>query len=180
MGQVQQFIEYIFNAIKIWVIIQPWEEGLRVRMGKHIKKLHKGIYFKLPYFDSVYVQETRLRVKNMPIQTITTKDGMTITLNSALGYTITNLERLYQTLYAPEATIQNIAMSTNAEIMRNLDASDIVPEEVEKQVLEKLNEKDYGMSFEYFKITSYAQARTYRLIQDHAWNDEGFTLNEKK
>jgi regulator of protease activity HflC (stomatin/prohibitin superfamily) len=62
MYQVKEFFEYIFNAVKIWIIIQPWQQGLRVRNGKDVKLLNGGIYFKLPYFDSVYVQETRLRV----------------------------------------------------------------------------------------------------------------------
>ena len=180
MNQVQKFIEYIINAVKIWVIIQPWEQGIRVRNGKKIKRLYQGIYFKIPYFDSVYVQEIRLRVKEMPIQTVSSKDGKTITLNSAIGYSITNIEKLYQTLYMPEVTLQNIAMSANAEIISNTNAIDITPEKIEKAVLERLNADDYGLKFKYFKITNYAVVRTFRLIQDHSWIDEGFKLNEKK
>jgi len=180
MNQVQQFIEYISNAFKIWVIIQPWEQGLRVRNGKRIKRLKKGIYFKIPYFDSVYVQEVRLRVRDMPIQTVTSKDGVTITLNSAIGYSITNLEKLYQTLYMPDVTLQNIAMSANAEIIATTNASEITPQKMESEVLKKLRADDYGLSFEYFKITSYAVVKTFRLIQDQTWTDDGFTLDKKK
>ena len=67
MNEVQQFLEYVFNAFKIWVIVQPWETGLRVRAGKKVKNLSKGMYFRLPYFDSVYIQESRLRVSEVPM-----------------------------------------------------------------------------------------------------------------
>lgn len=35
MNQVQQFFEYITNAIKIFVIVQPWQTGIRVRNEKN-------------------------------------------------------------------------------------------------------------------------------------------------
>ena len=180
MNQVQQFIEYIFNAVKIWVIVQPWESGIRVRNGKHIKKLNKGIHFKFPYFDSVYVQEIRLRVRELPIQTLTSRDHKTITLNSSLGYTIRDIEKLYNTLYKPEMTLQNISMSAIAEVLQENNAEDISPDLLEKEVLKKLNAVDYGMDYQYFKITNFAVVRTYRLIQDHSWVDPGFSMNEKK
>lgn len=180
MNQVQQFLEYIFNAFKIWVIVQPWEAGLRVRNGKNIKKLDKGIYFKLPYFDSVYVQEIRLRVREMPMQTLTSKDLKTITLNSAMGYSIADVEKLYQTLYRPEMTLQNIAMSAIAEVLHSTNAEEITPELLEDKVLEKLRADDYGLNYEYFKITNFAVVRTFRIIQDQSWVSEGFSMTDKK
>lgn len=180
MGEIQRFIQYIFDSLKMWVIIQPWEAGIRVRNGKHIKKLSKGIYFKLPYFDSVYVQEIRLRVRELPMQTLTTKDHKTVTLNSSIGYTISDIEKLYETLYRPEMTLQNIAMSAISEVMFKTRSEDLTPEKIEQAVLEKLAADDYGMNYEYFKITNFAIVRTYRLIQDQTWVDSGFSMNEKK
>jgi len=180
MNQIQQFLEYIFQAFKIWVIVQPWEAGLRVRNGKHIKKLDKGIYFKLPYFDSVYVQEIRLRVREMPMQTLTSKDLKTITLNSAMGYSIADVEKLYQTLYRPEMTLQNIAMSAIAEVLHTTNSDEISPALLEGKVLEKLKADDYGLNYEYFKITNFAVVKTFRLIQDQSWVSEGFSMTDKK
>lgn len=180
MNQVQQFLEYLFNAIKIWVIVQPWEAGIRVRNGKKIKKLTAGIYFKIPYFDSVYVQEIRLRVREMPMQTLTSKDLKTITLNSSMGYSITDIEKLYQTLYRPEMTLQNIAMSEIAEVLHSTDSNDITPGLLEKKVIDKLKADDYGLNYEYFKITNFAIVKTFRLIQDQSWVSEGFSMTQKK
>lgn len=180
MNQIKDFFEYIFNSLKIWVIIQPWESGLRVRNGKHVKKLSKGIYFKIPYFDSIYVQEVRLRVVTMSVQTLTSKDLKTITLNGAVGYSINNIQKLYETLYLPETTIANITMSKVSEYIFNKELNNITPEGIEKAVLEKLNADDYGLKFEYFRITNFAVVRTYRLIQDHSWTDEQLKMDKKK
>jgi len=181
MNQVKEFLEYIFNAFKIWIIVQPWEQCLRVRSGKKITKLSGGIYFRIPYLDSLYIQETRLRVVGLSIQTLTSKDFKTITLNSAVGYSITSIETLYNTLYHPESTIQNMAMSEISEFIYKNDLEDIKPLVIEKAVLEKLNAENYGIKFEYFKITNFAVVRTYRIIQDHqSWTDNTLDMTVKK
>ncbi|WP_109852792.1 SPFH domain-containing protein [Aquimarina sp. AU58] len=179
MNQVKEFLEYIFNAIKIWIIIQPWETGLRVRFGKHIKKLEKGIYFRIPYFDSVYKQEKRLRVCSLPMQTLTTRDNKTITLNGAIGYKITDIENLYGTLYHPQTTISNLCMSYLNEHVIRLSAESLDLEIMENYVIEKLKEKKYGLCFQYFKITNYALVNTYRLIQDQSWINEDIGVDIK-
>lgn len=180
MNQVKDFFEYIFNAIKIWIIVQPWQTGIRVRNGKTIKKLIGGIYFRLPYFDSVFIQENRLRVTEMPMQTLTSKDIKTITLNSSFGYSISDIQKLYETLYHPEKTLQNIAMSEVANFIWNNELYSITPESLENAVLQKLKADDYGINFEYFRITNFAVVRTYRLIQDQSWISEGLIMNDKK
>jgi len=53
-------------------------------------------------------------------------------------------------------------------------------DDIEKRALKALNEKDYGIKFEYFKITNFAIVRTYRLIQDSTYSWEGLKMDEKK
>ncbi len=166
MNQIKDFFEYIFNIVKIWVIIQPWEQGLIVRKGKRIRKVNGGIYFKIPYLDSVYVQEVRLRIVQITMQTLTTQDNQTLTINSAVGFKITDLEKLYQTLFHPDGTISNMAMAICAEHIFKTRLGDVKPNTIEEVVLQKLNEKDYGLKFEYYKITNFAAVKTFRLIQD--------------
>ncbi|WP_099766406.1 SPFH domain-containing protein [Chryseobacterium sp. 52] len=180
MNQVKEFLQWIFDAMKFWVIIQPWESALRVRLGKHITKLSGGIYFRIPYLDSIYVQENRLRVFTMSMQTLTSKDLKTITIEGSVGYIISDIEKLYETLYRPESTIANIVKSEMAEYIFNNETNDIVPEKLEKVVLEKLNMENYGLIFEYFKVSNFALVKTFRLIQDQSWTSEGVYMNDKK
>ncbi len=180
MNQVQQFFEYIFNAVKVFIIIQPWQTGLRVRNGRKIKKLDKGIYFRIPYFDSVFIQETRLRVGEVPIQTLTSKDLQTLTISSSFGYSVEDIEILYNTLYHPEETLQNIAMSEVANFVFTNNIKDITPDNIEKSVLDKFKEMGYGLNFEYFKIANFAVVKTFRLIQDQSYGYSRLDMEDKR
>ena len=180
MGQLREFLEYIFQAFKIWVIVQPWEQALIVRNGSRIKKRTRGIYFKLPYFDSVYVQEARLRVVECGMQTLSTKCGEAVTLSCVFGYTIVDLKKLYLTLYQPERTLANIAAGALAEAAYSLEANEMTPEKVEQHVMAKLKADDYGLDFQYLKISNFAMVKTFRLIQDQTWTDHGLDITQKK
>ena len=180
MNQFKDFFQWLLDAVKIWIIIQPWQTGIIVRNGKKVRKVSKGIFFRLPYFDSVFVQENRLRVSNLAIQTLTTKDLHTISLNSSYGYSIIDIEKLYDTLYHPEITISNFVMSDVAEYVFERNLEDILPKEIENHVLKKLQMKDYGLKFEYYRLSNFAVVKTFRLIQDQSWVSEGLYMNEKK
>jgi len=180
MNQVKDFLEYLLNAIKIWIIVQPWEQGIRVRRGKNIKLLTGGMYFRIPYLDSVFIQSNRLRVVAMPVQTLTSKDLSTVTLNSALGYSINDMEKLYKSLFHPELTLANMAMSEIAEFVYKHDMHELNPDKIEQAVIKKLNAGDYGMKVEYFRLTNFAVVKTFRLIQDGSWVDTGLNLDQKK
>lgn len=180
MNQVKDFLEYIFNAIRIFVIVQPWQTGIRVRSGKKIKKLNKGMYFKLPYFDSVFIQESRLRISEVAMQTLTSKDMKTLTVNSSLGYSINDVEKLYNTLYHPETTLQNIIMGLIANYVYKNNIEDITPDSISEAILSELDVAQYGLNLEFMKITNFAIVRTYRIIQDSSWNFEGLNMNDKK
>lgn len=179
MNQVREFIEYILNLVKIWVIIQPWQQGIRVRIGKNRKLLNPGIHFKIPYFDSVFVQENRMRIVDIPLQTISCKD-QTITLNASFGYLISNIETLYLKLYHPETTLKNLTMAKITDFVSSRQFADIKLDELEGFVLKELKALDYGITFETFQVMNYASVKTYRLIQDRSWTHEGLNMDYKK
>lgn len=181
MGQIKDLLEYLFNAFKIWVIVQPWELGIMVRLGKRTKKLTPGIYFRIPYIDSTYVQECRQRSVSVCLQTLTTKDLKCITINSALFYQITNIEQLYKSLYHPEATISNIVLSEISDFVFNNNLQDVNPKNIEESVMNKLKKEDYGLDIQAIKITNFACVKTFRLIQDgQSWTENRIDMTIKK
>jgi regulator of protease activity HflC (stomatin/prohibitin superfamily) len=181
MESIKGLIEYLLNIVKFWIVIQPWERGIRVRFGKNQKLLSGGVHFRIPFLDTFYIQCIRLRVISMPIQTLTSKDIKTVTLNGSIGYEISNVELLYNNMVHPELTVSNIAMGAISDFIYQNDMASISAIEIEKMVLNTLKETEkYGIRISYFKLLNFAVVRTYRLIQDQSWSDRGINLTESK
>ncbi len=180
MNYLRETFEYLSKLFQWWVIIQPWERGVRTRFGSRIKLLIPGIHFRIPFFDIIYIQTIRLRVVSMCPQTISTADGVTVTAVCAVGYSIADILILFNKLFQPETTICNIVQGEVADYIGSHEAKQCSPKAIETQVLEKLNASDYGIKYEYVKVVSYAIVKTYRLIQDGHWASDNWRLDEKK
>ena len=179
MNYIKDTIEYFTKAFKLWVVISPWEKAVRVRFGKHMKTLNKGIHFKIPFFDAIYKQTIRLRILSLPMQTLSSHDEKTVTIKSAVGYTITDIQKLYNTLHEPETTVNNIVLGEISDYISNMKTTEYDSKKLEASVLSKLQVKDYGLSFEYVKVLEYAIVKTIRLIQDKHWHYEALKMDEK-
>ncbi len=57
------------------IIIQPYEQGLQVRLGRYIGKLNSGFRWVLPIITKVYTVDLRTIVMDVPSQEVITKDN---------------------------------------------------------------------------------------------------------
>lgn len=179
MEVINQIINFLSKIFQWWIIIMPWEQGIFVRAGKNSKVITKGIYFKIPFLDSVYIQTVRKRVIDVPLQTMSSKDNDTITVRSVLSYQISNIDKLYNTLSHPEMTLQGIVMSKIGEYINENNSKDILIKELEEVISKEINKEDYGLSGLEVNITNFAKVKTFRFIQDSSHVFEGLTMNEK-
>jgi len=175
-GQLISFIKEIFSW---WFTVTPWEQAVFIRFGKNCKVLKEGFYFKIPFIDQIYVQQIRLRTVDLPIQTISTLDNKTITVKSVMTYSIVDIFTLYNTISHPELTLAGIVMSEISGYIRitNSDVVDTI--KMEQNILDKLIEKNYGLGDLTVRITSWAEVKTFRLIQDQSWMSEGMNMNKQ-
>jgi hypothetical protein len=176
MGTFKELLDYLAKFFTWWISIQPWEQGLRVRAGKYERLLYPGIHFKIPILDLVYVQTDRPRVVNIPIQTLTTKDGKTITVSTAFGYSISSILKLYHSLYQPELTISNMVMSSVAEYVATHPIDECTPSKIESNSIPDLVGK--GIKDVKVTIVGYAIVKTYRIISEGSYMDPGFRLDK--
>ncbi len=152
-----------------WTIVAPWEAGIRVRLGNRVATLGPGIHLKIPHLDQIFKQTVRMRVTTLQLQTITTLDGKTITLCATVGYCISDIALLYNTLHHADETIRNITAGHIAKIVRSCELNHCRPEKIEQAVNADLNLRQYGLDTVTVRIVDFAAVKTYRLLSDQRW-----------
>jgi len=179
MEWFKEIFNQLWSLLKWWVIVQPWEQGLRIRLGKKVKLLDKGIHFRLPYFDSVYVQPIRLTYTNMAPQTLLTKDGRNLTIALIVGYKITDVFKLYNSVSEVEGFISGSVMGEVSDFICSNINENCKPDLISTHLRNKFKSMDFGLCVSEIKVTSFAEVKTYRLIQDTNWMGNGHKLNTK-
>jgi regulator of protease activity HflC (stomatin/prohibitin superfamily) len=166
MATLQSLLSWVFNFLIWWVIVAPWEQALRVRMGKKVEVLEAGIHLRIPYLDVVYTNAIRRRTVDIGTQTLTTSDGEPLTLAGNVQYRIVDLLTLYQTLHDPGATIIDLAASHIADFVTTHTKKECSPEAIREYATEELDLSQYGLNDSYVNITDFAFVPTLRLITD--------------
>lgn len=151
----------------------PWEQGIRVRMGNRVRKMEKGVYLKLPFIDAVYIQSVRRRMQHLPTQTVCTRDGKTVTLGGAVGYSIADIHRLYSTVHDAAATIANVCQCAIAEVVLSSTTDACSPAAIAAEATKLVKFDQYGLSEAEICITDFAFVKTFRIINDQRYGCGG-------
>ena len=169
MNSLFDFIRRFAEVFVWWTVIQPWEGAIRVRFGRYVKTLVPGVHLRIPYADSIYRQTMRLRFCMMGVQTLSTRDGKTITLSASVGYRIADVWKLYNTLHHAEETIRQLTMSEIARFVQAHLVIDCTPATIEKTVSDTLRLDQYGIAAEGIRLIDFAVVKTYRLINEQRY-----------
>ena len=92
----------------------------------------------------------------------------------AVGYEITDLKRLYNTVESPNDTIECEVASLIVDYIGGQTQSECTVAGLEKYVMNAMDLGKYGLGGQEFYVTSMAVARTYRLITGDmpGWNSD--------
>lgn len=170
MEWLQDILTRFGEAFKWWFILQPWEQALRVRAGRYIKKFEGGIHFRIPYLDAIFKQNCRLRITDCGHQTLTTIDDLTVTLTSQLRYRVEDVTPLYMKLHMAEETLVQMIQAQIADFITANCREDCGPDALMSHVNEVIDFREYGLTDIKFAICDYAVVRTYRLINEGFYN----------
>jgi hypothetical protein len=180
MEWLGDFLSRIFEGVKWFFILQPWESAIRVRSGKKVRKYTGGMHFRIPYIDYVFSQNCRVRISPVPAQTLTTLDGKTITLKGALRYYVEDVELLYTKLHMAEETVAQEAQAILSEFVPISDFDDCAPRHLRELVNNELDLKQFGLGGAKFLLTDYAVVKTYRFITGEMDDYMGNSLQTDK
>ncbi len=176
------FFTNIFSNIKgiftWWVIIAPWEQALRIRLGKHVRLLQAGVCLKIPGMDVIYKQPTRVRTVDIGLQTVTTIDKQVITVAGNVQFQIDDLEVLYRTIHNPSSVIIDFAASHIAHFIATHTTEDCTPQAICQYATQQLELSKYGLKEGQVNLTDFALVRTFRLIQEsRVWRDDQIDMD---
>lgn len=175
MPFLQELVRVVSSIVTPWVVLAPWESGIRIRIGRRVHKLEPGFNWVLPVIDRISVQTTRLRVCQLQMQTLSTRDGRTLMLCATVGYAIHDIVTLYDTLHHAEDTIKNVVADAIAQAVRNADSP--TPVDIAAAATAGASRLcEYGLSNVSVALTDFAFVKCYRIASDQKWGNSGDQL----
>ena len=88
MNELLSWLSQLFSAWKPWVVIPPWDIGVRVRLGSIATRLDPGPHLRVPFLDEITLVNTRLRVATTPQVTLAASAGRVRVVCVMVGYRV--------------------------------------------------------------------------------------------
>lgn len=161
---IKELLQLIKQLFTWFVIVDPWELGVRTRLGRHQKNIGPGVHMRIPFFDRAYVQSVRKRMTVVPAMTLTTTDSKVVTVGAYLSFEIDDVAKLFNTLHDATDTIDAIAASVAAEYISGKASVELDHNEMQAYVTEHIELEEYGIRNGQYFIASFAVAKAYRFI----------------
>ncbi len=171
MNGILSAIQQLFGHVIFWIMVQPWEQAIRVRAGKHVRRLPPGLHLRVPILDEVHKQSVRMRCCLIPTQTLSSADGHTLIVGATLGYAIADVELLYRGLHHAEDTVSQLAASFIAAEVFGLQRDAARPDGIGLAATARLKDTlaPLGFADVSVRITDFAFVRAFRLVQEGRW-----------
>ena len=77
------------------VIVQPYEQALRIRLGRYIGRLNPGFAWVVPIITQVVKLDLRTQVMEVPSQEVITKDNSPTNVNAIVYIRVVDPEKAY-------------------------------------------------------------------------------------
>ena len=111
MTQFLEWLANVFSSWKPWIVVPPWDVGVRVRLGKKAAALAPGLHFRVPLLDEVILVNTRLRVVTVPPVTVAGSPGKCRTIMATVGFYVRDPLAAMMRFDQPTVAIQARAQS---------------------------------------------------------------------
>lgn len=176
---IEQILRVAAKPFQWWITIAPWEQGVRVRLGKRLCELGPGVHLRIPLADRIYVQSTRVRIVSTNNQTVSTMDGKVVTLHLAVRFSIGSVLEVYQSVSDPGVTVLNAVMSWASEHVSTTHSDSLTHRSLESFIDDRARSCEWGLTNLSAKVLGFAFVRTYRLLVHDYERSYGLDLESK-
>jgi regulator of protease activity HflC (stomatin/prohibitin superfamily) len=118
------------DLFRFWIVIDPYERGLVIRLGRLQRTLDPGLHWLIPMGVDVVISDNRVRQAiNLRQQCLTTSDGVSILTSLILSFSIEDIETFLLEIEGAE------------QVFREIDG--VVAWHVRRNTWDEIREKDF-------------------------------------
>lgn len=166
--RILDFIASSWRMLLPWVVVDDFEGGVILRLGRFKKELLPGFQWKLPFADIPVITSTVITTMSLRAQTLTTKDDLTIVVAAIVKYRIANVRAYLLDVWDSADVLNDITMGAIREIVAASNYEYLHNRLIEDEVLKVVKKEADIFGVEVLKITfsDLGKVKSLRLIGD--------------
>lgn len=168
---LNNLLQIIIRFLPRLSFIRPNESGVFLRLGHYRKTVSEGWYVLLPLIDDIISLVVMPQVINLPNQSVTTRDSVSVAVSGAIEYSITDAKKALLEVQNFDASLQNLAMGIISEYVNERTMADCLDiKSLQRAVLSGIRDaaRGWGLKIHRFYLTDLVEHRAYRIMTTDA------------
>ncbi len=157
-----------WDSIKLFQITDEYERGIKLRWGRYKCEIYPGRSWKLPFIDELFVEDTRTDVLNLPTQSITTKDDVSLSISLIVRYRILDVRAYTLNIKDEDNVLGDMAQGITEELITRHIVSQIKNPSIKLKIKKEVNKQcgEYGFIVISINFADNTKAKSIRLLTD--------------
>lgn len=166
--QLIALISSFWRQIIPFYVVDEFDKGIKLRLGRFKSVVEPGLRFKLPFMDEVLIESVVTNTYNLPSQALTTKDNKEIVVAAVVKYNISDIKKFMLNITDTESAIQDICLGKVRSALTSKNWVECQEDTVDNYISSKVRSevKQYGISIEKVSLTDMTRVRSYRLFME--------------
>lgn len=164
--KILDWIDRGWAWLKPYIVIDAFEKGAVLRLGRFNRALEPGLHWKWPFVEWVIEITTCVTTMRLPPQTLTTKDGVGIVAAVVVKYEIKDVEPYATLVFDAKDVLGDVTMGAVRRAVSSSAYEAIMSEPPEPAILSAVRKEvnEYGFKVHRITFIDLAKVRSIRLI----------------
>jgi regulator of protease activity HflC (stomatin/prohibitin superfamily) len=177
------FLDKLFELVRAWFtylvpfeIIQEDMCGIVLRLGRFHRYTRAGLNWKIPLIEHILVECAALDTTILREQSLTTRDGVSVTVRGELVYKINDARKYILDCGNGASVVNDLGCVCIAQLVCEREAESVLQDAdgtfaglLERRV--RARAKRWGLHVDSFVLIDCVKTRTYRIITNSTHGD---------
>ncbi len=166
--ELLKFLWLVVIELTPFTVINHYDRGAVLRLGKYRRTLEPGLRFRWPLVDQVLTARVTISTLVVKAQSMHTLDGVQVTAILIIRYRINNVKPYLLDIENREDILGDTAPGIFRRLINHQNYNELNGEELENDVAKRLREKVNKYGFKIYEVTvpTFAKVKVIRLITD--------------
>jgi regulator of protease activity HflC (stomatin/prohibitin superfamily) len=165
---VQLLIEFA-RLFQCWIVLDPYEEGCLLRLGKFVRVLGPGFHWCWPFYvDVVHYQSVVPITHSLGNESITTKDGKGVGFHAVITYQINDIKKVLLEIADADHAVRDACSGEIGRVLREHTWCEIIGAEILDELRAACRKRGfkYGIEIMSVQLAGLALVKSIRLMQN--------------
>jgi regulator of protease activity HflC (stomatin/prohibitin superfamily) len=169
-----KLFDFLLTILKIFQflsVVDSWQKGVVLRLGKPQRDVGPGLIWLLPFFiDRLISESVALETLPVPTQSLTTKDGKSVVLGTVVSFTIEDVRKFLLEVEGRNGFIRDSMFGIQSKFVLGMTWEDLCTADIENELTKtaKRKAKEWGVAILRVQISDFSQSRSIRLMMPNS------------